>query len=461
MTKTLLPLFVLLICSCGNPEKNSSTVYFAGEIVNPTSEYVILYKGGTALDSVLLDDDNRFAIELDSVDEGLHHFYHAPEHQFVFLEKGDSLQIRLNTYYFDESLVFSGQGEEVNNFLIEMFLAHEQEEEFVYDYYKLEPQEFCEKVDSLSTAKIAQLQELHEESPLSEKAYELAKCGIQYNTYVYKEPYPYYHKKKTGDKSMHELPDSFYAYHDKIDYENSDLTYLRPYYNFMKYHLVNLSYLSCKKNCLTADKQMIKNQLHFNRHQLHIIDSLVKQKELRDNLFRNVAFDYLLKQRDPEDKIETFIKEFQNLSGNNRHMDEIDRLYKDIKKIQPNKEIPNIAVFDAEGNSVTLQELSKNRKIVLYFWSAPQKGHFINIRKRINQLKTEYPEYAFIGINLRTDLGRWKSMLDEYELDKSEQFWAENYETVAHSLVVYDPFKSIIAKDGLIVDAFANVYTSF
>ena len=96
MTKTLLPLFVLLICSCGNPEKNSSTVYFAGEIVNPTSEYVILYKGGTALDSVLLDDDNRFAIELDSVDEGLHHFYHAPEHQFVFLEKGDSLQIRLN-----------------------------------------------------------------------------------------------------------------------------------------------------------------------------------------------------------------------------------------------------------------------------------------------------------------------------------------------------------------------------
>jgi hypothetical protein len=52
-------------------------------------------------------------------------------------------------------------------------------------------------------------------------------------------------------------------------------------------------------------------------------------------------------------------------------------------------------------------------------------------------------------------------MLDEYELDKSEQYWAEDYEEVAHTLVVYDPFKSIIAKDGIIVDAFANVYSSF
>ena len=52
-------------------------------------------------------------------------------------------------------------------------------------------------------------------------------------------------------------------------------------------------------------------------------------------------------------------------------------------------------------------------------------------------------------------------MLDEYQMVKSEQYWAENFEEVAHALVVYDPFKSIIANDGLIIDAFANVYTSF
>ncbi len=460
MDKSLLLLTLFLISSCATSERQTTTVHFAGEIVNPTSDYVVLYKGDSALDSVSLDENNRFVMELDSVDEGLYNFYHYPEYQYVFLENGDSLQIRLNTHYFDESLVFAGQGEEVNNFLIEMFLAHEKEEALIYDLYKLEPDEFCKRIDSLSETKVQQLDEIHQETPLSEEAYDMARASIDYNTFFYKEPYPYYHKKKKGEKSMHELPDNFYAYHKKVDFDNQEFTYLRPYYNFMKYHLGNLSYISCKKGCMTADKKMVKNQLHFNKHQLYMIDSLVEQKVLRDNLFRNVAFEYLLKH-DSEENIELFIEEFHDFSGNNRHIDEIDRLYKAIKKIQPNKTIPPIAVYNSAGEQLKLDELSKDRQVVFYFWSAPQKGHFKNIRKRIAELKIQYPEYTFIGINLRTDLGRWKTMLDEYELDKTEQYWAEDYEEVAHALVVYDPFKSIITKNGTIVDAFANVYSSF
>lgn len=460
MNKALLLLTLFLISSCATSERQTTTVHFAGEIVNPTSDYVVLYKGDSALDSVTLDENNRFVMELDSVDEGLYNFYHYPEYQYVFLENGDSLQIRLNTHYFDESLVFSGEGEEVNNFLIEMFLAHEKEEDLIYDFYKLEPEDFCKRIDSLSDVKVQQLEEVHEETPLSEEAYEMARASIEYNTFFYKEPYPYYHKKKKGEKSMHELPDNFYAYHQRVDFDNQEFTYLRPYYNFMKYHLGNLSYISCKKGCMTADKKMVKNQLHFNKHQLYMIDSLVQQEVLRDNLFRNVAFEYLLKH-DSEENIEIFIEEFHDLSGNNRHIDEIDRLYKAIKKIQPNKAIPAINVYNASGEQKSLGELSRNRQVVFYFWSAPQKGHFKNIRKRIAELKLQYPEYTFIGINLRTDLGRWKTMLDEHDLDKTEQFWAEDYEEVAHALVVYDPFKSVIAKNGTIVDAFANVYSSF
>lgn len=461
MNKSLLLLFSILIYSCGTEKEHNSKVLFAGEIVNPTSEYVVLYKGHDALDSVALDEDNRFAIELDSVDEGLHHFYHYPELQYVFLENGDSLQIRLNTIYFDESLVFSGDGEEVNNFLIEMFLAHEKEEEIVYDYYELEPEDFCKKVDSLSKVKVGQLQEVHEETPLSEKAYELAKAGILYNTYVYKEPYPYYHKKKMGDKSMHEMPENFYSYHDTVDFENQELAYLRPYYNFMKYHLGNLSYISCKKDCMTADKKMVKNQLHFNRHQLYMIDSLVIQEDLRDNLFRNVAFNYLLKH-DSEENIEVFIKEFHELSGNNKHIDEVDQLYKNIKSIQPDEELPAISVFDSEGNEFTLKDLTEDRQVVFYFWSAKQQGHFKNISKRIGELKKEYPEYKFIGINLLTELGRWQGIVEENNMNKSEQFWTDDYKDIARKLVVYDDwFKSVIVKDGQIVDAFANVYYSF
>ena len=108
MHKTLLYFLILIIASCNTAKKDNSTVYFAGEIVNPTNDQILLFKGDMVIDSAKLDGENRFAFQLNSLDEGLYHFYHAPEEQYVYIEKGDSLQIRLNTVDFDESLVFSG-----------------------------------------------------------------------------------------------------------------------------------------------------------------------------------------------------------------------------------------------------------------------------------------------------------------------------------------------------------------
>jgi hypothetical protein len=396
---------------------------------------------------------------LDSVDEGLHHFEHLPELQYVFLEAGDSLQLRLNTVDFDESLAFSGTNEQINNFLLEMFLTNELQEELIYKYYSLEPEEFTLKIDSLKNLKLESLNRLSNEAELSTGAMEIARVGIMYTSYISKEAYPFYHKKKKGEKSIHNLPPDFYDYRANINYDDNDLNYYQPYFNFMIWHLGNLSYMDCKNGCGTKIK-MSKTQLHFNQHKLMLIDSLIKQNELRDNLFRNVAMDYLLKY-DKEENIEIFIKEFHQLSGNNRHIHEINGLYDGIRKLQPKKELPEFLVYDSEGNKVSLKDIGKDRKVVFYFWSAPEKRHFTNMIKRINLLKEKYPEYTFIGINLKTEHSRWNNMLEVSQLDKSEQFWTENFDEVAHTLIVYDRNRSIIANDGIIVDAFANVYTSF
>ncbi|WP_019669504.1 TlpA family protein disulfide reductase [Eudoraea adriatica] len=459
MNKALLYFIIFLLAACNTSQNKSTAVYFGGEIVNPTSEYVVLFKGDIALDTAYLDQNNRFTFQLDSVDEGLHHFYHFPEEQYVILERGDSIQLRLNTVDFDESLVFSGTNDQVNNFLLEMFLVNEQEEELIYTYYELEPESFRNKIDSLKNIKLEALNNLSLEAELSDAGMEIAKAGIMYTSYIFKEAYPFYHKRKKGEKSMHNLPPDFYDYRADIKYDENGLSYYRPYYNFMKYHLGNLSYMDCKNGCET-ENMMAKNQLHFNQHKLKLIDSLIKQNELRDNLFRNVAMDYLLKY-DKEENIEIFIKEFHQLSGNNRHIHEINGLYDGVRNLQPQKELPEFLVYDSEGNKVSIKDIGKDRMVVFYFWSAPRKRHFTNMINRINLLKEKYPDYTFIGLNVRTDHARWNNMLEVSQLDKNEQFWTENFEEVAHTLIVYDPNRSIIANDGIIVDAFANVYTSF
>ena len=81
MNKHLLYLVTIILASCGQEKKKSPNVFFAGEIVNPTSKQVFLYRNATVVDSVELDINNRFAFEVESIEEGLHHFNHGPENQ--------------------------------------------------------------------------------------------------------------------------------------------------------------------------------------------------------------------------------------------------------------------------------------------------------------------------------------------------------------------------------------------
>ncbi|MGS0523976.1 hypothetical protein ACU8V7_01045 [Zobellia nedashkovskayae] len=175
--------------------------FFSGEIVNPTSDYIVLLKGDVVIDSAELDDDNRFSFTLDSITEGLYHFNHDPELQYVYLEKGDSLVVRLNTSDFDESLVFSGDGEELNNFLLEVFLAHEDEASSVRSMYRLNPVDFERNIDSLKRLKLDVLDDIVTDGKLSKKELKIASASVDYNYNTYKEEYPFKHKRLTGEKN--------------------------------------------------------------------------------------------------------------------------------------------------------------------------------------------------------------------------------------------------------------------
>lgn len=460
MNKHLLYLFLLVLAGCSQEKKKSLNVFFAGEIVNPTSEHILLYRGGVILDSARLDNNNRFSFKIPAVDEGLHHFNHGKEYQYIFLEKGDSIQIRLNTIDFDESLVFSGVGAEINNFLLDIFLANEKEEKRIYSsFFHEEPEEFNERIEELRNEKLANLAQLKTETELSEAENQIAEVSINYTYFNYKEKYPFEHRKKTGKKVIHPLPESFYAYRSQVSFDDESLNYLTPYYEFMISHLNNLSYIGCSKKC-GIENDKITNHLHFNRHKLNLIDSLVQETELKDNLFRNVAFEYLLMAHDTEKNNEIFITDFMLRSGNNRHIEEINGLYEDIRAIQPQKKIPHILVTNTDGNKVSLQEIAKDKKVVFYFWSGANKRYFRDIHKRINQLTKAKKEYTFVGINLYTDNSTWKGMMVNAKLDPTNQYRAENFDELSKALVIRKLNKCIITEDAKIVDAFTTLWAS-
>ena len=117
MTRLLLSLSLISVLACSEKSGECPSIVLNGEIVNPTSDFVVLYRDDMVIDSAKLDEDHHFSFNLQGIEEGLYHFDHSPELQYVYLQEGDSIVIRLNTLEFDESLVFSGKGAAINNFL--------------------------------------------------------------------------------------------------------------------------------------------------------------------------------------------------------------------------------------------------------------------------------------------------------------------------------------------------------
>ena len=376
---------------------------------------------------------------------------------FVSSKFGIGFESGLSNSY----IYYSKENEEINNFILELFLSDEEEEQTIRTkYYNLESIEFTEKIKKLRNEKIKTLEAIREESLLSEKAFDMAKSSIDYTYYRYMEIFPFEHKKKLREHGLHELSDGFYTYRKNINYNDKSLSYLRPYYDFMKSHLGNISYMTCKHRC-KDNKELGNNELHFNMHKLNVIDSLVIEKELRDNLFRNVAFNYLLKEHDSPENNKIFIDDFQRVSGNNMHIKEIEKLYQDIRNIQPNVTIPALEVMAINDTLITLPEIAKGKKTIFYFWSATNKNHYQSIFKRVDELSKLKPEFDFVGINIKTEKQNWLGILDNYKLDSNKHFRSENFKEVTEKLILYPMNKCIITDDALIVDAFTNIYSNF
>ncbi|MCX2681359.1 hypothetical protein OOZ15_15505 [Galbibacter sp. EGI 63066] len=448
-----LALITALAHSCA---KSPDKAYFGGEIVNPNTERVYLYYDNELIDSTKLDANNRFIFELDQVKEGLYHFEHN-EYQYLILEKGDSLLMRLNTLDFDESLVYSGRGSEKNNFLIDMYLIYEDEEKAVNRYSELPPEVFLHKIDSLKRMKTELLNDVDEHNILSPLAKHIVQGAINYRYFTDMEEYPFIHKWRNGLEDLPELPGNFYDYRKQIDYNDTLLIYYRPYHNYLDTHFNNMSYYYCKEEGDTI--RNIQRSLHYNTHKLKLIDSIVDYRELQDNLTRHVAYSYLFGGH-PSKENHDFIQSFRKLAPENQHQTEIDSFYQKVQTMQKGLTIPTLHMIDVEGKEVVFDTAFYDKNTVFYFWNAFQRNHHVNVLGRIAKLKEEFPEYRYIGININNSYDLWTKTLTRIKNDDlPNQYQANNPKTLLGDLVIRNTNKVIVVGiNGKIIEGFGHIY---
>ena len=450
---------VFLLVSC-NTFTNKSVVYFGGKIDNPKNNEVVFYNTKTKKsDTLLLDKNNSFLFKSEKLEPNVYLFYHGGEYQMVLLEPGDSIVFKLNTFDFDESLVFYGKGARKNNFLIKNYLINETENNNIMDLAKLTPEKFSNIVEKRRRKKLKQLDKFLEKNPSSHLFESIAKATINYNAYADKEIYPFAYFG--NEKLIHhkDLPENFYNFRKSVKYNEEDLSHCLAYNRFLFSHVDNLALSNYFKK-QAFHSVFNRHSMLYNKTKLIIIDSLFKNKTIKNSLLKYNTIDFI-NNNHTNTEIEEFLKHYTKLSDNTEDIKQIQSMVTAIELLGKGHKIPNLDITDVNGVSYKLPTVITKPSII-YFWSSSIIAHYRNSHYKVKELKNIFPEIDFISININDDDDTvWKNILNQYHFPKNKEYKFKNSKKSLQTLALNYVNKAIIVdNNGYILHPNINIFSS-
>lgn len=410
---------ILSLTGCGDETEDSNSVYIGGQINNPETDYVIISKENETIDTLYLDGKNQFGKDYSNLKKGIYTFNHPPESQILYMEPGDSIIIYLNTLAFDESLNFSGEGADKSNFLLDMFLKNQQNNDLILTYYKIEPSQFARITDSIRSSRKEKLDRLISSGEYSEDFLKIAKASIDYEYYDLRERYSFLirkYRKNFADK----IPEDFNDYRENIDFNNRELQDYYVYTNLIDDYLRSKAIEDCtsKSNIDKKDCYNINSFENIERR-IILIDSLSEIESLKNEFIDRLSAQAIVNAEN-EERINDILKLLEDLGHS--HLNEAKKLA-DIQKSYLNgNSIANLWASNAKGVERSYGEIL-NRPTITYAWSLYAPAHHRWQHKIIKDLKNKYPQIDFLGINVDKDeREEWLRTLETFGYDKDTEY---------------------------------------
>ena len=426
--RILLFISLLILSSCKNDNKQT---FFNGKILNKSSEKIILSVDENPLYNSLISESGNFSITIDSLESGLYNFFLQPEFQYVILEEGDSIYIRLNSLDFDESLVFMGKGSAKNNFLIDVFLKNEEHNDILNSYYNASFDDFLIKVDSLFNNQKELFKEFKQNNRLSYLSENLILDAIKYPLLEKIQSY-----LVSNNLDLNRLEIDFSKY--EIDFNNNSISSYKPYIDFIYLYSFNLTRSISDYN--------------FQVERLKILDSLVQSDDIKSKLFRFLAFEILLNEKSLKEK-RIFFEEFKNISDYSSINNEVEILLKNQLQLSPGKSFPSIKGYDFNGIIKEISTISDKK--IIFFWSYDQNAHFNSIYQKINSLENKYLSHKLISLNINDDFDKWKS---NYKPTKNvTELQTNDFEYMSKKLILDNLNKVFIVDENNIIQAIGSI----
>lgn len=411
-------LCILMIITGCSSEHNNELTFIGGRVVNPNSNYVILEYNDEVIDTISLDRHNNFGYEFLQEKESIYSFKHYPESQNVYLKPGDSSVLRVNTLEFDESLSFGGSSSEENNFLIDMFLLNEQDNDLILSYYKISPEKFIEKTDSIMSLRLRNFEKLKSESDFTPYFKKIAQSTIEYEHYDMRERYAFLMKKYVPSK-FEEFPENYFDYRQKVDFNHPDLISNFSYMRFLDNYLRNKSIEICE----TENRDCFDLNNHQNlKRRLNLVHELFDNDYLKLNFFnRFIRREIVFSQT--EEQLQETLSIIKKFDLNALDQKELHQLTSIQSNYLIGRNLKTLSLRTPNLDTIQFNEISNKKPTVMYTWSALSFEGKKNNLNKIEELRRKYPEFNFISINLDfQNQNLWKNALKRFNYKPFTEF---------------------------------------
>ena len=441
-----LLFFLLNLISCTDADQKKNSIFFGGQIINPSSNFVRLYRDNKTIDSLILDQNFRFQKKFDSLDSGIYKLEHIPEYQSVFLENGDSIWVRINASAFQESLVYSGKGAIKNNFLMDLYLHQEKENDFLSSKYSQDSESFNHLIDSLLLQKKElwiEMDSLSELSPIAQK--------ITQATYIY----PYATKRERyallrGTFWSAEDDSIFFDFRKYLNYGDNDLALFDPYVNYLM-NYINEKALDSGEYYFQA-----KQKKGYNIRRLKVLDREIKGNKVRNNLARAIAYEEILNFENHEDH-DNFLQFYAVVNTSQKDLSEVLNLHLDISGMQAKEKLPSLTLQKVDASLISSDEIISQQPTVIYFWSQTQMKHYKSTLERVAMFQRKYPKFRYVGICIQPFNKMVAQVQDMMSVDKNDQYAIVDFENASKTWVITLLNKGIIIEsNGSILEGFGN-----
>ncbi len=447
----VISFLFLSIISCTQANDKQILTYFGGQIVNPKSDIVTLMKDDKIIKKIHLKEDNSFLTELDSITEGIYSFSHGSqnkgyEFQYIYLVPKDSLLIRLNTWDFDESLVFSGKGAEKNNFLITMYLQNEKDGNNFSESYNLNSVDFEQRIASMQAINLMIYNQfVNSGVEQSEQFKDLAYVAVNYPINRRKEIYPYVHKNRLQLDSFPKVSDNYYDFRKKNNLNNRQLITYAPYTNYVSSFLYSTA-LTKKEN---------NPESNYTENILNAIIENITIEDFKNNLLRRAIYNDFRDAKTSCSFNKKALAIFNKYCTNQKDIDEINLLAEDCERIEAEKAIIDFEIATLDSSVTNIKKVIHKRKSVIYFWS-PIMINSELLNKRVSRLQRQYPTLLFVGINMYPSENK-SEILDKLD----NQYFLPKDSEANNFLKSNEPRTILVDQHGIISNGFTYLTSPY